>query len=121
MDNKIKDILNPKIEKFKIFAVETLKNLNKKTRILLLIGIISFILSKLLKLVKVNIPGLNRIPLVIILLIISLNILTRYKQETDKRKRILYLILGAIPLTLVSFFIFGFLITYPFILISLLV
>lgn len=121
MNNKIKDILNPKIEKFKIFTVETLKNLNKKTKILLLIGITSFILSKLLKLVKVNIPGLNRIPLVMILLIISLNILTRYKQETDKRKRILYLILGAIPLTLVSFFIFGFLITYPFILISLLV
>lgn len=29
MDNKIKDILNPKIEKFKIFAVETLKNERK--------------------------------------------------------------------------------------------
>lgn len=116
MNNKNKDLF---YKNFKKNIIKTIKNLNLKTKTLLLLSAIFFILSKLLSLFKINIPGLNQIPIIMILLGICLNILKKYEEEENSKKRILYIILGAIPLTLVSFFIFGFLISYPFILISL--
>lgn len=90
------------------------KNLHSKTKLLLISSVLIFIASKILSLLKFNIPGLGVLAPTLILLAIGLEQFKKYHANKQK----INLILGSIFLGL-STLIFGcFIIIYPFIIIS---
>lgn len=85
-----------------------------KNKLALVVSISTFILSKVLSLVKINIPGLSIMPICFIFIFFGLEVLNKYK-ETNKKT---YLALSTLLLSIPGLIVGCLLITYPFIIAS---
>ena len=90
------------------------KNLNNKTKLMLGLSILIFIISKLLSLFKINIPGLGILPITLLSIVVALESFKRYKESKQK----IYLILGSITSGIGALFLGCLIIVYPFIIAS---
>ena len=93
--------------------IDTLDNNNKK----ILFGTIGlFIVSKILLLFNIHIPGLNILPVTILSFFIGVNLLIKYKKSVkDNIKSKAYTLIGFILVSISSFIFFCLALIYPFI------
>ena len=89
-------------------------NLENKNKLILSSIVITFILSKMLSIFKINIPGLNVMPICLVFVLLALTNMDKYKNTKNK----LYFILSSIFLGITTLIVSCLIITYPFIIAS---